>query len=520
MTTRGLRAWRAMLFSERHSKGGHNMRRAISAERVIHVLAVRASASPAVTWIRDHAPALPGLTPRRDRRISTYDIAAIVALVDAVLLILIGSGLARTLDGDAAPHDWQIWAMWEAVSLHFLLAQNFSAYSPNSVLDRKHALSQLPLPLLATFAFMLTAVVALKVAESYSRMWFFSWAALSILAIVLARLIAQKFYRRALRNGCYVFKGLSVGVACEAVRASEIETYTSNKVHVPRSLRLSTTGDLVPLSEVIARDEIDQVYIAAQWEQIPRVMKELKPLRRLASAVFVVPADRNEISIKMVGATYLGDRILFRAIEKPIAGWDQWLKRKEDVCIALVGGLALLPLFVFIAIAIRLDSPGPVFFRQTRVGFNGRTFKLWKFRSMFTDRTDHHAKVQTMKGDPRVTRVGRFIRSTSLDELPQLLNVLDGSMSIVGPRPHALSTRAEGRKLEELVEFYGVRHRMKPGITGWAQIHGYRGELDNVDKLRNRVAYDLEYINRWSIWLDMWIIIKTVLLVFRDPNAY
>ncbi|BGE86678.1 MULTISPECIES: sugar transferase [Methylosinus] len=171
-------------------------------------------------------------------------------------------------------------------------------------------------------------------------------------------------------------------------------------------------------------------------------------------------------------------------------------------------------------LAIKLDSPGPILFRQPRVGFNGRTFELWKFRSMFSEKTDLHASVQTRRNDPRVTRVGRFIRGTSIDELPQLFNVLRGDMSIVGPRPHALSTRTEGHNLEELVDYYAVRHRVKPGMTGWAQVQGFRGELDTLDKLQNRVDCDLYYIDNWTFWLDIDIVVRTLMMIFRDKRAY
>jgi lipopolysaccharide/colanic/teichoic acid biosynthesis glycosyltransferase len=139
---------------------------------------------------------------------------------------------------------------------------------------------------------------------------------------------------------------------------------------------------------------------------------------------------------------------------------------------------------------------------------------------MYADMTDHHAQTQTSRDDPRVTHVGWIIRRTSIDELPQLFNVIQGAMSLIGPRPHALATRAEGRELDELVDYYAVRHRVRPGMTGWAQIHGLRGELDSVEKLRKRVDYDIEYIEQWSFWLDIKILFKTILLVFGDTSAY
>jgi lipopolysaccharide/colanic/teichoic acid biosynthesis glycosyltransferase len=173
-----------------------------------------------------------------------------------------------------------------------------------------------------------------------------------------------------------------------------------------------------------------------------------------------------------------------------------------------------------IALAIKLGSSGPVLFKQKRQGFNNNLIEVWKFRSMHAQMEDPDCEVQTTRDDPRVTRLGRFLRRTSLDELPQLFNVLRGDMSIVGPRPHALATKADGQLFEEIVDSYAARHRVKPGITGWAQVNGWRGETDTLDKIRNRVEYDLYYIDNWSIWLDFFIIAKTVMVLFRDEKAF
>lgn len=173
-----------------------------------------------------------------------------------------------------------------------------------------------------------------------------------------------------------------------------------------------------------------------------------------------------------------------------------------------------------VALAIRLDSKGPVLFRQKRYGYNNRLIWVFKFRSMYTERTDANAERQTTRDDDRITRVGRFIRKTSIDELPQLFNVLAGSMSMVGPRPHATATKAAGIPFEEAVSEYGSRHRVKPGITGWAQINGYRGETDTLHKIKKRVEYDLEYIAKWSVWFDLYILFRTVPAVLLTKEVY
>jgi exopolysaccharide biosynthesis polyprenyl glycosylphosphotransferase len=221
-----------------------------------------------------------------------------------------------------------------------------------------------------------------------------------------------------------------------------------------------------------------------------------------------------------LGVSTFGNRLSLTAVNRPIDGWDLWFKSTLDVIIAMMAIALFSPVFLAVVIATKLDSPGPIIFRQKRTGFNGSMFELWKFRSMYTEQTDPDAAHQTAKCDSRVTRVGRFIRRTSFDELPQMFNVLQGTMSIVGPRPHALKTRTGGQLLQELVASYAARHRVKPGITGWAQINGLRGELDSPEKLTQRVKYDIEYIEKWSILLDLKIILRTVKLLVYDPAAY
>jgi exopolysaccharide biosynthesis polyprenyl glycosylphosphotransferase len=190
----------------------------------------------------------------------------------------------------------------------------------------------------------------------------------------------------------------------------------------------------------------------------------------------------------------------------------------------IVGTLALIcaaPIMLLVAIAIKLDSRGPVFFKQNRHGFNNELIEIYKFRSMYTDKTDATASKLVTADDPRVTRVGRFIRKTSLDELPQLLNVVfAGNLSLVGPRPHALQAKAEDRLYHEAVDGYFARHRVKPGITGWAQIHGWRGETDSQEKIQQRVAHDLFYIENWSMLLDISILARTPFALIRAKNAY
>jgi len=205
---------------------------------------------------------------------------------------------------------------------------------------------------------------------------------------------------------------------------------------------------------------------------------------------------------------------------RPITGAGAVAKRALDVIVASTALVLLLPLLAVMALAVYLESPGPVLFRQRRTGLGGTIFEILKLRSMYHHAADPGGRHQTSRHDARVTRVGRFIRASSIDELPQLLNVIRGDMSLVGPRPHALDTRVLGERLDVLLPAYAQRHCVRPGLTGLAQVNGCRGALDNLDKLQNRLRLDLEYIETWSLWLDVKILLLTAVTVFNDRNAY
>lgn len=218
----------------------------------------------------------------------------------------------------------------------------------------------------------------------------------------------------------------------------------------------------------------------------------------------------------------VGDRVPVRVLAgRPMSPWNSVAKVVNDVVLAAVICLALMPLMILIAVAIRIDSPGPLLFRQRRHGLGSREFDIYKFRTMhFAPAAATTALQQTARGDPRITRVGAFLRKTSLDELPQLFNVLQGTMSLVGPRPHAVDMRTEMRLGEEIIPVYSHRHRVRPGMTGWSQIHGARGATDTTDQLRRRVELDLHYIEHWSLLLDLKILGRTPGEVLRSRNAY
>src|SRR5690606_25777765 len=205
---------------------------------------------------------------------------------------------------------------------------------------------------------------------------------------------------------------------------------------------------------------------------------------------------------------------------KPLGAWDTLIKTLEDRILAALAILALSPVMALVALAVKLDSRGPVLFKQRRYGFNNELIEVYKFRSMYVDKTDHNAEKLVTRSDPRVTRVGRFIRKTSLDELPQLFNVLKGDLSLVGPRPHPTMAKAADKLYGEVVDGYFARHKVKPGITGWAQINGWRGETDTPEKIQRRVEHDLYYIENWSVMFDLYILAMTPISLLNTRNAY
>jgi Undecaprenyl-phosphate glucose phosphotransferase len=306
-----------------------------------------------------------------------------------------------------------------------------------------------------------------------------------------------------------------VGVVEHGAPAPDVAQHT-----VRRSFRgLPLFSGVDALERMIRQDAVDTVLVALPWAEGERAQAIIRRISMAPIDVYIY-AGMDSASTPLRGTGSAFNLPLLMACNRPINGWRASIKRAEDILFSLGLLTFISPVMLAIALAIKFTSKGPVFFRQRRVGYNNRVIEVLKFRSMYTHLSDADATQQTFRGDKRVTPVGAWLRRTSLDELPQLLNVLAGDMSLVGPRPHALATTAGGLALEEAVPVYSSRHRVKPGITGWAQVNGYRGALDTVDKIVHRVNHDLYYIENWSLGLDIKILWQTVRLVFADDNAF
>jgi len=280
--------------------------------------------------------------------------------------------------------------------------------------------------------------------------------------------------------------------------------------------RLGTIAELVEFGRKV---QIDMLLISVPLTAEKRLGQIIQQLWSLPVEIRIA-AQNYKLQFQSRSYSYIGTARFFDVLDKPIADWNAVAKRSFDLIVAGLAILLLAPVFIAVAIAIKLDSKGPVFFRQKRYGFKNQVIHVWKFRSMYVDQCDFAAKVAVTKVDPRVTRVGRFIRKTSIDELPQLFNVIGGQLSLVGPRPHAIGSNTQDRPWEYLVDTYFVRHKVKPGVTGWAQINGWRGEVDTEEKLRHRVEHDLYYIDNWNLVFDLYILARTPLALFDTRNAY
>jgi putative colanic acid biosynthesis UDP-glucose lipid carrier transferase len=274
-------------------------------------------------------------------------------------------------------------------------------------------------------------------------------------------------------------------------------------------------GKLEALPGYVNEHHIDLIYLSLPMVTQSRILRLLEELRDTTGSIYFVP-DTFVTDLVQGRVDFVEDVPVVAVCETPFSGLNGLLKRASDMVFSLLILTIISPLLLLIAVAVKLSSPGPVIFKQRRYGLNGEEITVYKFRSM-TVCEDGGNIVQAQKGDRRTTRLGAILRRTSLDELPQFINVLQGRMSIVGPRPHAVAHNELYRKL---ISGYMVRHKVKPGITGWAQVNGYRGETDTVEKMQRRIDCDLEYLRHWSLRLDVFIIFKTVLVVFKGEHAY
>ncbi len=376
---------------------------------------------------------------------------------------------------------------------------------------------------LGTMAGAVLIVFVLRPEELPGRMWLLTWLLVGGVALTLVRVGARAWVRHLQMAGDFGWNVVVVGSGswgAQARRRLDVDRLQARVVGYVDLDQFANPDDAVlELRRQLAGKPVDQVALALAPKDGIRVPDLLAGLRDYPIEVGLVPEPTPD-DLPLLGARRLGDLTTITCLEKPIDGWSWHLKSAFDRVAAGTMLVFLAPLMAVVAVAVKLSSPGSVLYRQKRLGFNQQPIDVFKFRSMYVElcdapaaRTVQHAT----KNDPRITPVGAFLRKTSLDELPQLFNVLRGEMSLVGPRPHAI---AHDEYYATLIDGYLGRHRAKPGITGWAQINGCRGEIHSLEDMRRRIELDLYYIDHWSLWFDVRILLRTVFVFLKDERAY
>jgi putative colanic acid biosynthesis UDP-glucose lipid carrier transferase len=383
---------------------------------------------------------------------------------------------------------------------------------------------------LATVAVLMTFAFATKTSADYSRVVTFGWFALTPTFLCGWRIIVRITLRAARRRGRNVRSAAILGATANAralcdeiarrpwfgIRVTGVYDDRSEERREDLSaVSCPFLGSSADLLEASRANKIDAVYIALPFRAEPRIAQLLHDLGNTTATVYLV-ADFFMFNLVSAHWSSIGDVALISAHDTPFRGVDGWLKRFEDIVVGSFIVLLISIPMLLIAIGIKLTSPGPVFFRQRRYGLNGKEIRVLKFRTMNV-LEDGPQIVQAKRDDDRVTKFGRFLRRTSMDELPQFFQVITGKLSIVGPRPHAV---AHNETYRTLIKGYMLRHKVKPGITGWAQVNGWRGETPDVTWMEKRVRYDLQYIQRWTLLWDIKIILLTIFGRKKSQNAF
>ena len=477
------------------------------------------------------AESLAGSAPQR--AYSPVVLSGLVRLVEFALLTATGFAVHLLYISHATPTEYVV-----AILSIALLAQIvFQALGVNKVAAFRAPLFQ-SVRIAGGWSFVFLVALAgiffIRNDLLFSRVWLLSFYMTGFLVLAVERIALSVIVRRMTASGALERRTVVVGggAAGELVlRELAAQKHTDIRICgvfddrtderspdvVAGFPRLGAVDDLV---EFARRTRLDLIIFTLPITAEDRLLQMLRKLWVLPIDIRLA-AHTNKLRFRPRSYSWIGAVPVLDVFDKPMADWDVVLKAVFDKVVGSICLLLLSPVMLAIAIAVKLDSKGPVFFRQKRHGFNNEVIEVWKFRSMFVDQLDYQAARQVTRGDPRVTRVGRFIRKTSLDELPQLINVVfKGDLSLVGPRPHAVYATAAEHPYEQVVDGYFARHRVRPGLTGWAQINGWRGETDTPEKIQKRVECDLFYIENWSLLLDVYILAMTPFALIKAENAY
>jgi Undecaprenyl-phosphate glucose phosphotransferase len=470
------------------------------------------------------------------RAYSPIVIAGVVRAIDFAVLSAIGIALYFAYVTPLGSFSWEFLATIFGVAATAVICfQAADIYQVQLFRGHLRQMTRMVSSWAFVFLLFIGASFIVKLGNEISRLWLTAFFISGLAALVAGRLFLRSLVRSWARQGRLDRRTIIVGAdenGEQLVQALKIQDDSDIKVlgvfddrnddramdTCAGSPKLGKVDDVVELAR---RTRIDLVLFALPISAETRILEMLKKL-------WVLPVDirlsahTNKLRFRPRSYSYLGEVPTLDVFEAPITDWDLVMKWLFDHVVGFVILVLALPVMGLVALAVKLDSPGPVLFRQKRFGFNNERIDVFKLRSMYHHQADPTASKVVTRNDPRVTRVGRFIRKTSLDELPQLFNVVfKSNLSLVGPRPHAVQGKLQSRLFDEAVDGYFARHRVKPGITGWAQINGWRGEVDTDEKIQKRVEFDLYYIENWSVLFDLYILLKTPLaLMTKSQNAY
>ena len=466
---------------------------------------------------------------RKRFSISSRVIPGLMAAVDslAILSTALISYLAIVQFGEPSYYAAAIAFVW----LVGIMLMNFAGLYEFDAIMRPLAYSdRIVIAFATTFFFLLAAAFALRISIEYSRIWTGSFAVSACAAIVLFRIVAARIMgyladRHVFsRNLVIVGSGQQAQKLLANIAKSQPRFITVRGVFAesPQDMTngiggYAILGAVDELTSYIRSNDVDDVVISLPWSADDQITALMNTLRELPVNVYL-GADLIGFRLPIRPApSHFGEMPLVEVMGRPLAGWGGAQKAALDYGLGIILTVLLAPVMILSVIAIRLESKGPAMFRQQRYGFVNRVFEIYKFRTMRYTEAPEKKIVQATRDDPRITRVGRLLRRLSLDELPQLFNVLNGTMSLVGPRPHAVQHNEDYARI---IRGYFARHRVKPGMTGWAQVNGLRGEVKTPEQMEARVKYDIDYVENWSLFFDLKILAMTVVICLTGRNAY
>ena len=465
---------------------------------------------------------------RRTWPISYHSIGRLALICDVALILGcgVGSGTLYNLTFFGGPGDilGEFGAAIVVAAFYVSVMKSQGLYSASELLSLRTQIGNVTTTWLGVLLFLSGAVFALKIGDHFSRGATFSFVATGLAGLLVERIILYYFLRRGISERRFSGrKAVLISDAHPAPGDDLLATLLRHGVRLHHQFTLpAPQTDLKLQDDAVSKivsycrdSDIEEVIVSVDVKRWSDLTKLFSGLRRLPLPVNLFPVGpASDLLRRPVHA--VGESVYIELQREPLGGFERLLKRSIDIFGALASLVLLAPLLIITSVMIKLDSPGPILFRQRRRGFNGREFNIYKFRTM-TVQEDGLSITQATEADYRVTRLGKWLRPTSIDELPQLLNVLSGDMSLVGPRPHAV---AHDNHFDTVVRNYAFRHHVRPGLTGWAQVNGYRGPTPTLVDIRRRVEFDLWYIDNWSLRLDLWILLRTTLEIMRARNAY